>query len=103
MSGFNPARKMKRTKVEQLQLIENMNRSAIEQLMNQHIEHAGKFNEMVQQIIFFQKEILSIKNALKRRGIITELDVAQERSTIEELERMKSQAVILGESKKDEG
>jgi len=102
MAGFNLARKMKRTKAEQLKLIENMNQDAIQQLAKQHIGLVQKFNEAGQQLMSFQKEIYSLKNALKRRGVITELDVSQERSAIEELERMQSQAVILGEGKKDE-
>jgi hypothetical protein len=98
MSG-NPVRKMRRGRADQLKLIENMNRSGIGQLMKQHVEHAEKFNQLVMQVIFFQKEILAIKNALKKLGVITELDVSKERSAIEDMERMESQAVILGEKK----
>jgi len=99
MSGYN--RKAIRTKREQLLSIENMNRDAVNILMRQH-EETGKFLAMVgAQLAEFQKEILAIKNCLKRRGIITEFDISQERSAMVELDEMARQATIIGEDKKE--
>ena len=99
MSGYNLARKAKRTKREQAMLMENMNRNAIEQLMNQQANMGETLNMAAVQMIEFQKEILALKNCLKRKGVITDFEVSQERSAIEELEQMKSKAIILGENK----
>jgi hypothetical protein len=86
------ARKMKRTKREMLLQGERENKIEIELLRNQ-------FEEMLRTIVVeipkFQREVLSIKNALKRRGFLDELEIAQERTAILELEKMEKQAIIL--------
>jgi hypothetical protein len=93
--------KTQRTKRQQLLLIENMNREAVNILMRQH-EETGKFLAMVgTQMAEFQKEILAIRNCLKRRGIITEFDISQERSAMAELDEMAKKAIIIGEEKKE--
>lgn len=42
-----------------------------------------------------QKELLALLNALKKRGIVDELILSQERTAIEEMIRMEKQATIL--------
>jgi hypothetical protein len=95
MNNFN--RKIKRTKREQLLLIENMNREALNTLMQQQANTAEFLKFVGIQMTEFQKEILSMKNCLKRRGIITDLEMVQERSAIKELELMQSKAIIIGD------
>lgn len=51
MSGYSLSRKIKRTKREELQLIENMNRGAIEQLMKQQVDLGQKFGQFVGEIV----------------------------------------------------
>ncbi len=109
MSGFNLERKMKRTKREELKLIENMNRSALQQLMKQQVEFVEKFNDFSKEIaakfngfiaetVLFQKEVLAIRNALEERGIINSLDVARHLGFIDERERLEKSAIILGQA-----
>jgi len=83
------ARKMKRTKREQLLAVENMNADSINRIFS-FAQQIGA------QTIEFQKEILAMKRALIRKGLITELEVAQERTIIEEVKEMESKAIIIG-------
>lgn len=99
MSGFNLERKFRRTKQEQLRTIENMNRDAIEKLAQQQMDFVEKWNMLIPEILNFQREILAIKNTLKKKGIVTEFDISQERSSIEELRKMESEAIIIGGEK----
>lgn len=112
MSGFSLSRKMKRNKRELAQISENMNRDAIDKLMKQQVQLAltfqkfvkeisEKYNQFVAETVLFQKEVLAISNVLKRRRVITELEIAQERSAIEDMERMKREAIIINGSKKE--
>ncbi|OGM10627.1 hypothetical protein A2Z67_00025 [Candidatus Woesebacteria bacterium RBG_13_36_22] len=87
------ARKMKRTKREQLIQVESMNRNGIGQLMMQ-------FNQMLAEIIKLQKNQLALVQALKRRGLIDDLMIRNELSTIEEMEQMNSKALIIDPNKK---
>lgn len=112
MSGYNLGRKMKRTKREELKLIENMNRNAIEQLMKQQVELGQKFgqfvgeivskyNQFVAETIMFQKEVLAVRNILKARGVFTEFEIAREIGLIEERAKMEREAIIIGGRKED--
>jgi len=112
MSGYNLARKMKRTKREELKLIENMNRGAIEQLMKQQVELGQKFgqfvgeivnkyNQFVAETVMFQKEVLAMRNILKSRGVFTEFDIAREIGVIEERVKMERDAIIIGGKKEE--
>lgn len=110
MSGFNLARKMKRTKQQELRVVESMNRQNIEKLMEQQMKLAqefsnfvnelgGKYNAFVAQTILFQKEVLALKNALKNRGVVTEFDVSREMGEIESREKMEREAIIIDPNK----
>lgn len=83
-------RKMKRDRREQLQVIENMNRDAIGQILQQ-------YNNLIPQITIFQKEVFAIKSVLKKKGLIDDFEIAREISALEELEQMKSKGLIIGE------
>jgi len=86
---YASARKMKKTKREQLQAVENMNREGIGYIMQQ-------FNALIPEITKFQKEIFAIKSILKRKGLINELEISMEITALEELEQMKQKAIIVG-------
>jgi hypothetical protein len=90
------ARKMMRTKRELSLQVENHNRSNIEHLMKQQYDLANQFAGIVNQIVILQKNVLAILNSLKRRRIIDDFVISQELSAIEEMERMKSDAMIIG-------
>ena len=103
---------MKRTKREELKLIENMNRNAIEQLMKQQVELGQKFgqfvgeivskyNQFVAETIMFQKEVLAMRSILKARGVFTEFEIAREIGLIEERAKMEREAIIIGGRKED--
>lgn len=95
MGGFNPKRKMMRTKREAVFSIENENRQMIQGLVN-HLN-----TRIAPQMTEFQKLILAMKHVLIERRLMTDLDLHQALSSIEELERMKREGLIIGE-KKDE-
>jgi hypothetical protein len=84
----NPARKIKRTKREQLLALENMNADSINKIL-------AFQQEVGKQLVIFQKEIFAMKNALKRRGLITEFDIEKERRENEDFQKMESQALLL--------
>jgi hypothetical protein len=86
---------MMRTKRQQAMLMENMNRDAISNVLGQIKDiHEGE-QKLLGFLAFLQQEMLAIKNALMRRGVITELEVHQELSRLEELAKMESMAIDL--------
>lgn len=91
-------RKIKRTQREKLMLIENMNRTAIERLMNDHVNLIQIYEETMKIVANYQLEILAIKNILKRHGLLDDLEIAQERSRIQELIELEKKAKIIGEN-----
>ena len=94
MSG-NPLRKMKRTKREQAMMMENMNRQAISNILEQLKSlHEGE-QKLLNYLAFLQREMLGIKSALMRRGLITELEVQQELSKLDEMAKMEAMALDL--------
>jgi len=90
------SRKIQRTKREQLLQIENLNRNILDNLMKQQYELAGQFSNMIGEIVTLQKNILAVINALKRGSLIDDFVIQQELSAIEEMEKMKSEALIIG-------
>jgi hypothetical protein len=87
------ARKMKRTHRQEQAAVENMNRQGLNYLLQTQ-------EKWIQQFIEMQKNQLALMRVLERRGIITELEIAQELSKIEELEQMKRDAIIIDPNKK---
>ena len=95
MSGFNMARKMKRNKREQAMLMENMNRDAISNVLDQLKDIHENEQKLLNFLAFLQREMLAVKNALMRRGTITELEVQQELGRLDELAKMEAMALDL--------
>ena len=93
MGGFNPKRKMMRTKREAMFTIENENRRMIQSI----IAHLNK--DVGPQIATFQKLVLAMKQVLIERRMMSDLDLQQALSAIEEFEKMKREGLILGEKK----
>lgn len=91
----NP-RKMKRTKREIAMISENMNRDAIERLIHDHTQLIQIYEETMQTIANFQFELMAIRNILKRRGIVDDLSLAQERSAIQDVINMEKKAIHIG-------
>jgi hypothetical protein len=89
---FASQRKMKRTKKEQLQLIENMNRDALGQLINQH-------NGLINGFVNLQKNFLAVMNILKARGILDDFAMHQELQRIDEMEILQKKALIIDPNK----
>jgi len=92
--GNSMLRKMKRTKQQELRVIESMNREAIGRLFQQQ---AG----IAQALVDLQKNHLSLVNLLKRRQIVDDLLLHRELGEIEEFERMKRSAMIIDPNKPD--
>lgn len=92
MSRNKILRNMKRTKMQEIQTVQSMDRNAINHLLQQQ---DGLLNEF----LIMQKNVLATINALKRRGLITDLDIQAELTAIEEMERMKQQALIIDPKK----
>jgi len=90
------ARKMKRDKREQLLDIENHNRNNLNQLMKQQFDLAQQLSKMINEIVILQKNVLAVINALKRGRLIDDFLISQELRAIEEMEKMKSEALIIG-------
>jgi hypothetical protein len=85
-------RKMKRTRQQELRVIESMNRNGIDYILQQQAN-------WVQQLIEMQKNQLALLRCLAKRGLITELMIATELREIEELEEMKKKALIINPNK----
>lgn len=88
-------RKMQRTKREQLQLIENMNRNALDILISQH-------NRLINEIVMLQKNFLAVVNVFKKQRMIDDFVINRELRLIEEMERLKEKAIIIDPSKGEE-
>ena len=84
---------MQRTKREVLFTVESENRQLINSLA-QHLD-----NNIGPQIVSFQKLILAMKHVLIERRLMTEYEIQSALSSIEELERMKREGLIIGEKK----
>lgn len=97
MSGFNPARKMKRTKQELLRAVESENRNAIEADRRTIGSIVNALNGLGGEVAKFQKLILAIKQALIDRRLISDIDIQQALASIEQFEEMKRKGLILGE------
>jgi len=92
MSGFNLKRKLKRTRQQELRVVESQNRSEIFQLRMQQ-------QGIIEALVGAQKTLVAMQNILKRRGAIDDLAMQQEFTAIEEMERMKRQALVIDPSK----
>jgi hypothetical protein len=91
------ARKMKRTKREIALMSENMNRDAIQRLLYDHQQLIQIYEETMQTIVNYQIELMAIRNILKRRGIVDDLSLAQERTAIQDVLNMEKQALKIGD------
>ncbi len=92
MSGFNLKRKMKRTKQQELKVVESGNRQGIFQLQQQLF---GLSRSMVD----LQKNYLALLNVLKQRGIVDDLMLHRALGEIEEYERMQKMAIKIDPNK----
>lgn len=90
--GNSMLRKMKRTKQQELRVVESMNREAISRMFEQQ---AG----IGQALMDLQKNYLALLNALKKRHIVDDLMVHRELSEIEDFERMKRSALVIDPNK----
>lgn len=81
---------MVKTKREQLKLIENMNRDAINQIFQ-------GMNQLATSVSTVQTELLVLRNALKRTLLIDDFVLEQERTALREIQEMESKALILGQ------
>lgn len=89
----NPlVRRMKRTKREELRLIEGMNRDAVIRLSN-------LYNKLISEIVDFQRNFLAVINVLKKRGLIDDFSIHQELRSMEEIHKMEKEAIIIDSSK----
>lgn len=95
-------RKLKRTKQEQLRLIENMNRDALEKLMNQQVGIVEQINELLNVILTTQKALFVLTETLKQKRIVNELELQTVSGAIEEFKNMESKALIIDPNRKDE-
>jgi len=89
-------RKMKRTKQEQLKVVESMNRNALDILIYQH-------NRLVNEVVTLQKNQLAMMNVLKRQRLIDDFVIHQELERIDEMEAMSKKAIIIDPNKPDTG
>ena len=99
MSG-NPSRKMMRTKREQAMMMENMNRQGISNILGQLQGIHEDQQKLLNFLGYLQREVLGIKNALMRRNIVTELEIRQELSRLDEVAHMESMALNIGKDEK---
>jgi len=82
------ARKIKRTRMQEKMVLENINRNGINFILQNQERWA-------QALVELQKNQLALMQCLKRRGLIDDLMIAQELGAIEEMEQMKSKALII--------
>jgi hypothetical protein len=82
------ARKIKRTRMQEKMVLENLNRNGINFILQNQERWA-------QALVELQKNQLALMQCLKRRGLIDDLMIAQELGAIEEMEQMKSKALII--------
>ena len=92
MNAMKLKREAKKTKMKQLSQIENMNRQAIEKLMQQDLFIAQQLNEL-------KKLVFAIKACLQKARILDDFILTQAMREMEELQRMNEQALILGNKK----
>ena len=97
MSGFNPARKMKRTKRELLLSVESENRETIEANRRSIIGLANAHNNLAVEVTKFQKLIFAMKQILIDRRIMSDIEIQQALASIEQFEEMKRKGLIIGE------
>ena len=87
------ARKMKRTRMQEKMILENMNRQGLDHLFR-------NIQGLVDEIVLLQKNVLALMLCLKGRGIIDDLMIQQKLSEIDEMEEMKRKALIIDPNKK---
>jgi len=87
-------RNMTKTKREQVKLVENMNRDAINQIFQ-------GMNQLATSVATVQTELLVLRNALKRTLLIDDFVLEQERTNLREMQEMESKALVLGQQQKD--
>jgi hypothetical protein len=91
MSG-GLARKLKRTKREQLMSLESINKDAIKILINQDQMLAEEVNAL-------KKQYMAMYTILKSHRLIDDFIMSQTLKQIEEMEEMNKKAIILGNKK----
>lgn len=96
----NPiARKMKRTRMQEIRLAEEANRGGINNL-HQNLQQLAQHQIGIGHAITdLQKNVLGLVNVLKERGIVTDLMIHSAIRDIEEFERMKKSALIIDPNK----
>jgi len=99
MSGFNLKRKMKRTRQQELKVVESMNSQNIQNL-SQNIQNLSqKLFAVAKALTDLQKNYLSLINVLKSRNMIDDLMLHRALGEIEEYERMQQMALKIDPNK----
>ena len=93
---YADARKMKRTKRQQLFELEKGNGVAISDLFRRCMQFEDR-------IINQNKAILVLTAVLKQKGVVNELELSQALHALEEIEKMEKQATIIDPNKNEIG
>jgi hypothetical protein len=84
---------MKRTKRELVIEMENLNKNNITQMM-------ALLSAFAQKLDATANTLIVLRTALKQRGIIDDLTLAQVESALHDMEKMQKEALIIGGDKK---
>jgi hypothetical protein len=88
-------RSMKKTKMEQLKTMENMNRDAINGLMQNYNQFTELSQAILNSLVNLQMEVMAMKAVLKQRGVVDDLVLSQEKTKIQEVLKMEKEATII--------
>jgi len=91
------ARKIKRTKREQLQQVESLNTNEIRNIYNL----LSQFKTALDQLISAVTNLQVVIALLKKKGLINDLEISLEMTRIRELEEMAKKATIIDPNRKE--
>jgi hypothetical protein len=91
------ARKIKRTKNEQLRQVESLNANHIKYFYDLFLQ----FKTVLDQLIPAVTNLQVVVGLLKKKGLINDLEIGLEMTRIQELEEMAKKATIIDPNRKE--
>ena len=90
MSGFNLARKAKRTKREQLLQVESFNTQTIQSILQNFAVHLDEDMKV-------KKDFMILRTVLLQKGVISEAELMAVERGLQELEEMREKGLLIGD------